>query len=121
MHLEASTTKISDLGIRKSSSKDGILHRRGLHDASSPHNLMSSDVQRALNGIDMVPYRGSPGAVNVPWQGGVVPLGQVSVDWYLVSAKSTTYTDSFLVVETEDFDLLLGSQIIKDHRFDELA
>jgi hypothetical protein len=105
---------ISDIGIQNPNSLD-FLHRRGLHDISSLHNLMSNDVRRTLN-VDMDPYNGKPSVVAVPGEGEAAPLGQVRVAWHLKSNTGKTYVDSFLVVETEDFDVVLGEQIIREHQ-----
>ncbi|KAI9764014.1 MAG: hypothetical protein M1839_006054 [Geoglossum umbratile] len=113
------TPTVSDIGIQNPDSLD-FLHRRGLHDISSIHNLMSNDVRRTLN-VDMDPYNGKPSVVAVPGGEEAVPLGQVRVAWHLKSNKGKTYIDSFLVVETEYFDVILGEQIIREHQLSDLV
>jgi hypothetical protein len=49
--------------------------------------------------------------VEVPWEGSVAPLGVVSVEWRLKGEGEKASTDSFLVVEAEGFDFLLGGRV----------
>ncbi|KAI9854145.1 MAG: hypothetical protein M1813_001352 [Trichoglossum hirsutum] len=103
--------KIIDIAIHKAKGKD-MLHRCALLKIESFENFMASDVLRDL-GMDMNTY--DQGPIMVLDQKGIVPVGQVQAEWYL-AATGKTYAASFLVIDTEHFDVLLGGPVIKEYQ-----
>ncbi|KAI9861612.1 MAG: hypothetical protein M1813_005222 [Trichoglossum hirsutum] len=110
--LSQASQKIIDVAIRKPKDRTKLLHRRAILDRDTYTNFMAGDVQRALE-AEMQPYDGSPARLG---NEDVAPLGRVAVDWHLSRHAQTTYTTTFLVVETEDFDLLLGGPVVKEYQ-----
>ncbi|KAH0548230.1 hypothetical protein GP486_008059 [Trichoglossum hirsutum] len=103
---------IVDVAIRGSKDKGRLLFRRAILDSGSYVNFMAGDVQRRLD-TEMQPYVGSSEKL---WQKEVEPLGRVEVEWRFVGHSQKTYRTPFLVIEAEDFDLLLGGPLIKEHQ-----
>jgi hypothetical protein len=107
--FDSGPPKIIDIAIHKAKGKD-MLHRCALLKIESFENFMASDVLRDL-GIDMNTY--DQGPIKVLDQKGIVPVGQVQAERYL-AATGKTYAASFLVTDTEHFDVLLGGPSLKN-------
>ena len=87
--------------------KDSSKTRIAKLDTGSAVNVVSKPVAEAL-GMNMEPYYG---ADVVPLGGTMRPLGQLTLDWH-VMGKGKTYTTTFLVLESEEFDVLLSDETI---------
>ncbi|CAF9904963.1 MAG: hypothetical protein HETSPECPRED_004835 [Heterodermia speciosa] len=73
----------------------------------SSFDVVSKSVADAL-GMKMESYDG--GDIK-PLEETLRPLGQLMLDWH-VMGKGKTYTTTFLVLESDDFDVLLGDETI---------
>ena len=87
--------------------KEGSKTRIAKLDTGSAVNVVSKSVADAL-GMKMEKYYG--GDV-VPLGGKMTPLGQLTLDWHVME-RAKTYTTTFLVLDTEDFDVLLSDETI---------
>ena len=88
--------------------KGGSKTRIAKLDSGCAVNVVSKSVAEAL-GMKMEKYDGIEVA---PLGGTMRPLGQLTLDWH-VMGKERTYTTTFLVLDTENFDVLLGDETIK--------
>jgi len=70
-------------------------------------NVMADDVRQDL-GEELRPYNGPP--VCVSGQDDVRPLGRIKTKYQLPKGNRV-YEDSFLVIESDAFDVLLGKKI----------
>ena len=81
-------------------------------DTAAQLDVMSKRVAVAL-GTELESYSGE----DVRELGGrMKPLGQLTMDWHVMSKKKT-YTTTFLVVDTEEFDVLLGEKTMDEIGF----
>ena len=87
--------------------KDGSKTRIAKLDTGSRVDVVSKPVADAL-GMKMEPYYGKD---VVPLGGIMRPLGELTLDWH-VMGKSITYTTTFLVLDSEEFDVLLSDETI---------
>lgn len=75
-------------------------------------DLVSNRVANDLD-MKMKPYHGED---FMALGGRMRPLGQLTLDWHVIG-KEKTYTTTFLVVEAEEFDVLLGDKTIGEITF----
>lgn len=81
-------------------------------DTGATVDVMTKKVADSL-GVEMEPYYGED---LIPLKGALAPLGQVTLDWHVIN-RIVTYTTTFLVVDCEGFDVLLGESTIKNNKF----
>lgn len=87
--------------------KDGSKTRIAKLDTGSSVDLVSKSVAEALD-MKMEPYY--DGDV-VPLGETMTPLGQLTLDWH-VMGKGKTYTTTFLILDSKEFDVLLSDETI---------
>ena len=81
-------------------------------DTGSSVDVMSKRVADCLD-MKMEPYYGED---VIPLGGAMTPLGQLTLDWHVME-RSVTYTTTFLVLDGEDFDVLLSESTIGSNKF----
>ena len=81
-------------------------------DTGADVDVMSKPVADAL-GMNLETYSGED---VLPLGGRMTPLGQLTLDWH-VMGKELTYTTTFLVLNTKEFDVLLSHKTIGEIGF----
>lgn len=96
-----------------------VIHRRDTSimrvaklDSGANVDVMSKRVADSL-GMKLEPYFGED---NLALGGRKTPLGQLTLDWH-VMGKGRTYTSTFLILDVENFDVLLGDKTIGEVEF----
>lgn len=92
--------------------RDTSIMRIAKLDTGADLDVMSKRVADAL-GIELEPYSGED---IIPLGGRIRPLGQITRDWHVMERKMT-YTTTFVVLEVEEFDILLGAKTISECGF----
>ncbi|KAG7004790.1 hypothetical protein G7Y79_00023g053740 [Physcia stellaris] len=81
-------------------------------DTGADVNVMSKQVADSL-GFKLQPYFGGD---LLPSGGRITPLGQLTLDWHIMG-KEETYTNTFVVVDAKEFDVVLGHKTIREIGF----
>jgi hypothetical protein len=99
---------------------NGAQHpKRATLDSGSEVSIVASDVVEGL-GITVRQPSAGEAAIQLlfPREEPVEPLGQAEVEWYFQNSQGEpkVYKSVFWVLDSEEFDILVGAPLIDEHK-----
>jgi hypothetical protein len=90
--------------------------KRATLDSGAEVSMVASDVVEDI-GIEIREPSPTESAIRLvfPEEGSIEPLGQVEIEWCFQDGRDV-YKSTFWVLDTEDFDILIGGPLISKHK-----